>query len=44
MDKADNLFEKLMKRTHFPEAYYDYALYLEDIGKVEEAKEMYNNL
>jgi tetratricopeptide (TPR) repeat protein len=43
MDKADNLFEKLMKKEpHFPEAYYDYALYLEDIGKVEEAKEMYN--
>ena len=44
MDKADNLFEKLMKKRNpiFPEAYYDYALYLEDIVKVEESKEMYN--
>ncbi len=42
MDKADELFEKLMKnQPSFPEAYYDYALYLEDINKAEDARQMY---
>lgn len=42
MDKAEELFEKLIKsEPYFPEAYYDYGLYLEDCGKAEEAAEMY---
>ena len=42
MDNADELFEKLMKnQPSFPEAYYDYALYLEDINKAEDARQMY---
>lgn len=42
MDKAAEVFKKLIdKAPHFPEAYYDYGRYLDDISQKEEAAEMY---
>ncbi len=42
MDRAGEIFKKLMgKAPHFPEAYYDYAQYLEDEGKARKAAGMY---
>lgn len=42
MEKAGEIFKKLVeKEPHFPEAYYDYGRYLEDMNKNDEAAEMY---
>lgn len=42
MEKAGEIFKRLVdKEPHFPEAYYDYGRYLEDMNRYDEAAEMY---